>query len=1284
MLSKEERIKLFQQKEQSTGEKVLSTVNKPMQWINEKIDKPWASLVTAPFSPETQSTEGKNWFEKERAEYEAWNAPKGVKTIAEMSNPVWWIPVGGIAGGVAKTAVKLGLPAAEAAVKTARGVQAAEKIVNLPATLATKGISKAVKSVIPDNGSILRAMSRFKKKTNNETLDGIDDAFRTQRFITELGKNKASVSIAKLANSIGSNTDSLQDDVIKIFGLIPSNDMAYKSIGKQGNTIASKVITNGSKVFNDIMENPSKAQLTPVQKQAMDNIFNFSDDLINTMKDEGIDITDLMVKSNNGRYFPRIVLGKVKDGKFYKASQVSASLPGSRTTMEKERAYATALKGIREGVVYADPVTTLSEVQREAYNRIANNRSGQILKRFTVTTGSRVNKEIRSAYATALKNSKNSVKAESIINRALRGEDVPIVTLKTLSKVSGSIFDDVNRAMSISVPQVDDVIKNLSTELGGVLNISTKDILGVLNKSTADMITPKELDNALTILSSDKNISVSMIKKIYNNAFNFTSNEKKDILKTALVKIKAIKATNASVKSTAEAKYITAKALANTKGITEGRVLNVPALNNRIFIDTPTMTGKEIADVVKNKLFPVGAGKEIESLNQVNSVARTLIASLDNSGAIIQGFPALGYDVSKWMRGEKSFIWGKLLGDSLQSLVKPSSLDNLLVKNSSFLEKHPTLITSANEYYAGVGGIESLLSKAPKVGKLLERGAKETYGRTGTAFTAAGLSGRISLAQSIETSMIKKLGRTELTAKEISDIDNIANILSGSFSSKLAGVGVKQSALESAVLFAPNYLRANLSVLREMLRGTATAREAQKAISGMLWGTFVGYHQVTKAIGAPQYLNPAPSSLGGDGGKFLTIKIGETNYGLPGFWYSLMRTSASIAAAAKENPEALISTNWRENPELNFLMSRASPMVHLASEIIEGKDFSGNTLDVRNPEDWASVAGEKVLPIMAQNLIIEKNGEWQSIFGSFMGLRTFPVSDADRRDQLRNDYAQIEYNMTWDELPSGRKDDIERKYEDLSELTDGIKQTMALQKGNDFQKAEYVVKQSITNSFNDNMNTLADSWLSGNISFNQYNEQRSTYLTQYFSEKDTVQQMKLILDKKSTDAIERYFNGKTNPLDNSLNEYRTILNTPLTDENGVIDWESTMDKADKYLKNASPETRDYINEHYRDWIKELPAQAQQVELLRDSMKELLVPYWNVRSIILNKNPRLKEAYSDYLKIKRTDPVRAQMILKNNRVLADAISNMENQVSTIRQKMRKSNPDLDKAVIVWYS
>jgi hypothetical protein len=243
---------------------------------------------------------------------------------------------------------------------------------------------------------------------------------------------------------------------------------------------------------------------------------------------------------------------------------------------------------------------------------------------------------------------------------------------------------------------------------------------------------------------------------------------------------------------------------------------------------------------------------------------------------------------------------------------------------------------------------------------------------------------------------------------------------------------------------------------------------------------------------------------------------------------------------------------------------------------------------------------------------------------------------------------------------------------------------MKTQRGNDFQKAEYIAKTEVTELFHTDMNSLATSWLGGNMSFSQYNDQRSEYLTRYFSEKDTIYKMKLLLDEKSVDDINRYYAGKENILDTKMNEYREIMGNPVKDTSGMPDWETTIRNADEYLEKQDAETREYIDTHYHDWIKELPVEAQNVELLREGMKELLVPYWNVRDTILNKNLKLKSLYESYKKIERTDPQKAQIMLRINPVLANALSSLEKQVSMIRDNMRRSNKDLDKAVRIWYA
>ncbi len=78
-------------------QKGLQAFGAPFQWVQEKAIEPFASVVTAPFSPTTPETQNLPFWQREQAEYKGWKAPWGVKGAVEM---LPWLALPGI-GSVA-------------------------------------------------------------------------------------------------------------------------------------------------------------------------------------------------------------------------------------------------------------------------------------------------------------------------------------------------------------------------------------------------------------------------------------------------------------------------------------------------------------------------------------------------------------------------------------------------------------------------------------------------------------------------------------------------------------------------------------------------------------------------------------------------------------------------------------------------------------------------------------------------------------------------------------------------------------------------------------------------------------------------------------------------------------------------------------------------------------------------------------------------------------------------------------------------------------------------------
>lgn len=129
----------------------LETATAPLRWIEEEIGKPFGAMVTAPFTPAIPGTEGLPWYEREKAEYEAWEEPeftmpwggkfRPTKGIVETL-PWFAIPsAAGIAARLGGVAGRGGMLAGAAKV----GAQALKPLVAVeqaPFKLAGKAVSK--------------------------------------------------------------------------------------------------------------------------------------------------------------------------------------------------------------------------------------------------------------------------------------------------------------------------------------------------------------------------------------------------------------------------------------------------------------------------------------------------------------------------------------------------------------------------------------------------------------------------------------------------------------------------------------------------------------------------------------------------------------------------------------------------------------------------------------------------------------------------------------------------------------------------------------------------------------------------------------------------------------------------------------------------------------------------------------------------------------------------------------------------------------------------------------
>ena len=1261
----------------------MESVGKAGAWWHRNVSEPLAASawsIGVQLQPGMQQGEEKlkdagTWDWGSRVEgYREWDSPWGVKFAMEVGlDPTTYITGAGLFGAGAKLTTK-GALAAKVGAPLMKAGQALSKVENAIVSPITKpagyiakktnakvgatkiyrevieGTDKELMIAVPATGReiakdlLSRSRSRiigvFGRNVPDE-LQPVNLAYHTSLQIQDMARTQPEIFTSQLksrANELFGedkfakifNTDA--DSVISVSGIIPKSP---KESMVWGDVFANpRNYKWGGMEFDEAIKAGNKYALyrnTYTQMQGM---------MAKLLTDNGIEIK-LLGLADGEDYIGRVVLGKTSPkfktkgikgkitGKkevvdeFYDYNVLKSKTLGTKTTGERERAFRTMRDGVEDGYKYADPEDTLNIRLSQTYNRLAQQEALKVLLPFSKTMRERFPKQVRDEYAQLRK---SVTKAERELKAAKIAANEPG------KRIGKELFDELPEDMRMTISRIQE---------GAPTNVGDMPTMKMLSKGEIQRM----LDKA--------RVKVDRAKVEFNKFKGTTYKE----------------ATHAA-----------------KGGGTTGKV-RLPALQGRIIEDVydgfgnPVIRGVDLADAIEAKFTPEAISKTLDTISKSTRFMVTAQAAMDFSWAMIQGWGALAHDMAMLARGKPSGAWAKGLKGTVDGFNSVENVTKNLANNTEFLMRHRHLMTDAPDLYGAISAVEHAWNKVPVIGKWVAKG----YEKTGRAFTHAGVLARIDIAKGLEHTYAKELGVAirDLPEDIIMQIDEMANKLTGTISTEALGVSAKQRMVESATLFAPRFLRANLMLMRDFTRGGMTGKLARERLSMLMGGMIGSYAGICGALGQNPHLDPRPTSMGGDGGKFLSFDVLGMHVGYPGFWNSMLRLGAGIAGAVDEDPEALIKLDIRDNPTLNWLAAKSSPMVGAAREIIEGRDFLGNRID--DPEDWAKIAAQKVMPIMLQNFMqVNQDGDAKLLFGEVFGMRVWGTSEWDKRNELRNKYADSTYNKEWGELNQGEKGDLERDYTDLKEMTDKINQDWAMQTGSDFERAYYLVTSQVDKEFSTQMESLGSRLQNGVIGWSTYNERRSKIIASKSSSKDTAYSMKKILDKESVESIEKWVNENQTPEDAAMSEYKEIFANPVIDLYGGVDWDATYQNVEKFLNRQASSVKQYIKQYENDWILDLPDIARVAEQQRLKLIDTLRPYWEIKSKILSAYPittqrAIEQFRQGYQKYGRDW---AGNYLQLHPSLANAINEINNRVGEARDGLRTSNFKVDQAVELW--
>ncbi len=407
------------------------------------------------------------------------------------------------------------------------------------------------------------------------------------------------------------------------------------------------------------------------------------------------------------------------------------------------------------------------------------------------------------------------------------------------------------------------------------------------------------------------------------------------------------------------------------------RAIAEPALKSRA-------AATELANAI-DKIYAIETvPKALQVTADVSGAMVGQVAALDITAPFIQGLPVLGHDLKMGLKGKPSAIWAKSYGNMWKTVWNPESINKFRATKPDLYKRaiESGVATGQSEFVSGVGTVQNLLGKIPKVGKTLKEGYRQSWGRLGEAYSDFLEIARIKLFEQMEQSWVRQGGN-------IYDLGAVINRMTGMASAKARGVGMLRRSSERIAAFAPNYLRANILLMKDMAGRGATAKEVWSSLAAFASVGAAVYYAEEKLRGEEPKMKPWAKKWGGDGADAFTTVIGDTRIGLGSWFYGMIKTVADVGAMAVDEPDALVKFN-DQHPIMRFAKSKRGAAWGLVSDLTTGRNFFGQPF--KSPTDYLMRIVESVAPISSQSMITqEPKGGIEQVGAEVMGMRAYPT-----------------------------------------------------------------------------------------------------------------------------------------------------------------------------------------------------------------------------------------------------------------------------------------------------
>lgn len=638
---------------------------------------------------------------------------------------------------------------------------------------------------------------------------------------------------------------------------------------------------------------------------------------------------------------------------------------------------------------------------------------------------------------------------------------------------------------------------------------------------------------------------------------------------------------------------------------------------------------RDMGERLRQELGPT-ADNLTRQVNQVNNLARPLMATLDVSFMGVQGLLGLATNPRAYFTALRNTIFGGF-DEYVEGAVRKGDMDAFLRDGGQWLARN-----DMNEYL-----FPNVYTKIPVAGKVM--------GVSNAAFSNFGNM----LALEIYRAGVKGTKN----AGELRELARLANLTVG----RSAG---KATNIETAVAFAPKFFRSQIGVLADALtKGSYGGREARKNLVKLITLGGMSTYMLNSAIGEPDFnwqepwLDDEGQPTFVPGGRpnpnFMRVRFGGNDTSLFGPWDTLVR--AVITSMAGDPDEAVAY----------LARAKASPVVSKLWDLMEGEDFRGRDMDVSSPTALAETllnVGRNSLPISVQQALesgLPETPEEAALAGlQFTGVKSTPMTEYETLFTDRNSEAQEAFGKQWSDLEPHERRDLIRAHPDIE----------SIESDTEFY-ASMKVRDAITDWSNRKQERI-DAELTGK-------EWREAYQDLKREQSGRYQQWAEEHPEASAQLKRR---KPANPLEAKRMEYYNIFDTASAE--GWLPEEIT-DKLDEFYEGLSGEEAAYMDRNLG-----LNARGK-VKEYRDAQK-VLRPYWELADTLWEKYRGAGlaadfDSAAEYEEAMIAE-LRGQGV--SDRAIAERVnrdqrlSRYTSALSEVRRRLRRQNPEIDAALVHW--